>query len=80
METQVCLYLLTGSLTELEAEYNTLVGIASDAELSIFYDSFFKPVRSNCTSIGLVYLDGLGLINALHISFHPYHSLPLFAP
>ena len=36
MKTQVWIYLLTDTLTELEAEYNTLVGIAPNPELSIF--------------------------------------------
>lgn len=35
-ETQVRIFLLTDSPTELEAEYNTLVGIASNPQLSIF--------------------------------------------
>lgn len=46
VETQVWIF-LTDSLTELKAGYNTLVGIASDPELSIFQILFFRHIHSN---------------------------------
>lgn len=45
-ETQAWLCLLTDHLTELEAERETLVGITSNPEPSIFRSSFFLGLLS----------------------------------
>ncbi len=63
LETQLGIY-LTDSLTKLKAEYNTLLGIASNPQLSIFQSLYFRHIYSNTS---LVYLNSLGLINTLHI-------------